>query len=58
MAALNVLAKPERDIQEDLQREYKETEDAQGKDLPRLLVDHFSFEKLHQIMSGNDNKIL
>ena len=58
MAALNVLAKPVRDIQEDLQREYKETEDAQGKDLPRLLVDHFSFEKLHQIMSGNDNKIL
>ena len=58
-AALNVLAKPVGEIQKEMQNDFKEENgEAQEKDLPRLLVDHFSFEKLHQVMSQNDNKVL
>ena len=58
-AALNVISKPVSEIQKDLQNDYKEEHaDAEEKDLPRLLVDHFSFEKLHQVMSQNNNQIL
>lgn len=46
-------------MQKDLQNDYKEeNSDAEDKDLPRLLVDHFSFEKLHQVMTQNNNQIL
>lgn len=46
-------------MQKDLQNEYKEEHsNAEEKDLPRLLVDHFSFEKLHQVMTQNNNQIL
>ena len=58
-AALNVLAKPVREIEQDLQEDFKhDNPEAQDRDLPRLLVDHFSFEKLHQVMSQNNNKVL
>jgi len=58
-AALNVLARPVREIEQDLQIDFKQDNpEAQDKDLPRLLVDHFSFEKLHQVMSQNNNKVL
>ena len=51
-AALNVLARPVREIEQDLQNDFKQDNpEAQDRDLPRLLVDHFSFEKLHQVMS-------
>ncbi|KAL9977873.1 hypothetical protein ACROYT_G015327 [Oculina patagonica] len=43
-AVLNVISKPVREVQNDLR-----------KDLQRLLVDHFSFEKLHQVMTQNNN---
>ena len=55
-AALNVLARPVREIEQDLQIDFKQDNpEAQDKD---LLVDHFSFEKLHQVMSQNNNKVL
>ena len=58
-AALNVLGRPVREIEQDLQIDFKqENPEAQDKDLPRLLVDHFSFEKLHHVMSQNNNKVL
>ena len=58
-AALNVLAGPVREIEQDLQNDFKQDNpEAQDRDLPRLLVDHFSFEKLHQVMSQNNNKVL
>ena len=58
-AALNVLARPVREIEQDLQNDFKqENPEAQERELPRLLVDHFSFEKLHQVMSQNNNKVL
>lgn len=58
-AALNVISKPVCEMQKDLQNEYKEEHsNAEEKDLPRLLVDHFSFEKLHQVMTQNNNQIL
>lgn len=58
-AALNVLARPVREIEQDLQEDFKhDNPEAQDRDLPRLLVDHFSFEKLHQVMSQNNNKVL
>ena len=58
-AALNVLARPVREIEQDLQSDFKQgNPKAQDRDLPRLLVDHFSFEKLHQVVSQNNNKVL
>ena len=58
-AALNVLSRPVREIEQDLQNDFKqENPEAQDRELPRLLVDHFSFEKLHQVMSQNNNKVL
>ena len=58
-AALNVLARPVREIEQDLQNDFKQDNpEAQDRDLPRLLVDHFSFEKLHQVMSQSNNKVL
>ena len=58
-AALNVLARPVREIEQDLQNDFKQDNpEAQDRDLPRFLVDHFSFEKLHQVMSQNNNKVL
>ena len=57
--ALNVLARPVREIKQDLQNDFKQDNpEAQDRDLPCLLVDHFSFEKLHQVMSQNNNKVL
>ena len=53
-AALNVISKPVSDIQ----KFKEENDEAPEKDLPRLLVDHFSFEKLHQVTSQNNNKVL
>ncbi len=44
LAALNVISMPVREVQND-----------RRKDLQRLLVDHFSFEKLHQVMTQNNN---
>ena len=59
IAALNVLARPEREIEQDLQNDFKQDNpEAQDTDLPRLLVDHSSFEKLHQVKSQNNNKVL
>ena len=58
-AALNVLARPVREIEQDLQNDFKQDNpEAQDRELPRLLVDHFSLEKLHQVMSQNNNKVL
>ena len=58
-AALNVLARPVREIEQDLQEDFKhDNPEAHDRDLPRLLVDHFSFEKLHLVMSQNNNKVL
>lgn len=58
-AALNVLARPVREIEQDLQEDFKhDNPEAQDRALPCLLVDHFSFEKLHQVMSQNNNKVL
>ena len=58
-AGLNVIAKPVMDIQRELQQEFRASKDnAQDHELPRLMVDHFSFEKLHQVMFHNKNQIL
>lgn len=58
-AGLNVIAKPVIDIQRELQQEFRASKDnAQDHELPRLMVDHFSFKKLHQVMFHNKNQIL
>ena len=49
------LATPMREIKQDLQTDVKQDNPkAQDRDLPRLLVDQFSFEKLHQVLGAYD----
>lgn len=44
-----------REIKQDLQTDVKQDNpEAQDRDLPRLLVDQFSFEKLHQVLGAYD----
>lgn len=58
-AGLNVVAKPVIEIEQELQQQFRASKDnAQDHELPRLMVNHFSFEKLHQVMSNNRNQIL
>ena len=58
-AGLNVVAKPVIEIEQELQQHFRASKDnAQDHELPRLMVNHFSFEKLHQVMSNNRNQIL
>ena len=55
-AGLNVIAKPIMDIQRGLQQEFRASKDnTQDHGLQRLMADHFSFEKLHQVMFHNKN---
>lgn len=57
--ALNVITKLISKMQKDLQNDYKEeNSETEDKDLPHLMVYHFSFEKLHQVMIQNNNQIL
>ena len=52
-------SQPVMEIQRELQQEFRASKDnAQDHELPRLMVDHFSFEKLHQVMFHNKNQIL
>ena len=53
------IAKPVMEIQRELQQKFRASKDnVQDHELPRLMVDHFSFEKLHQVMFHNKNQIL
>lgn len=58
-ASLNVITKPVMEIQGELQQQFKASKDnGQDHELLRLMVDHFSFEKLHQVMFNNGKQIL
>lgn len=58
-AGVNLIATSVIDIQRDLQQEFRAFKDnAQDHELLRLMVDHFSFEKFHQVMFHNKNQIL
>ena len=51
-AALDVFAKPVREMEQDLQKDFKQDNlEAQDGYLPHLLLGHVSFEKVHKVIS-------